>query len=179
MELREGCLTDLSHREFLTAADVVLVNNANGIFGPRSGDVPGTAPLDAHVAAIFAQLNPGARMVTFDPLLCLGRDVYDENSRRSNNGLDWSSDASFFVSEHRSIGSDAVSWSCKKEVVVYVYTRIEQSSTDGTAMFLCNNRQCKKGQTHGTPAVSEKTGLLQEECKYCGSKRVVKTRNAH
>lgn len=58
MELREGCLADLHHREFLTAADVVLVNNSNGIFGVRSGEFFGIVLLDSHVAGIFAQLKP-------------------------------------------------------------------------------------------------------------------------
>lgn len=118
-------------------------------------------------------------MVTFDPLLGLGRDVYDENSRRNRDGLDWSSAASFFISEQRTIGCNAVSWSFNKEVIVHLYTRIEQSSGTGTAVFLCGNNKCALGRDHATAAVSSETGLLCEDCAYCGSRRVVKTRFAN
>uniref|UniRef100_A0A7S4M4R7 Histone-lysine N-methyltransferase, H3 lysine-79 specific n=1 Tax=Odontella aurita TaxID=265563 RepID=A0A7S4M4R7_9STRA len=175
--LREGSLTDPAHREFMTAADVVLVNNSDDIFGVRSGDVEGRPTLDAHVGGILAMLKPGARMVAFHPLLCLGRGLSEENERRRRAKLDESLDASFFTVERRSIGRNAVSWSKTKEITVYLYRRVSQtgSADTGQALFLCSNKKCW-GNSVGTAALDEETGLLVEECVYCGTKRSVKTR---
>ena len=115
-------------------------------------------------------------MVTFYPLLSLGRSLSEENERRRKNGMEESLDASFFTCEYRSLGKDAVSWSYVKEINVYVYTRVKQTSTQGEAIFLRSNKKCSFGNCNGTAVVNEKTGLLRDECVYCGSKRTVKTR---
>ena len=175
LELRNGSLTDPKHREFMVQADVVLVNNAHDIFGVRSGDVAGRPTVDAHVAGIFAQLKPGAMMVTFFPLLALGSSLFEENDRRWKNGLRSSVDASFFTMERKILGENVVSWTTN-EVIVYLYTRVVQNSSDGSSLFLCGNQKCSFGNSHGTLAVDEKTGLLKEDCVYCGAKRIVKTR---
>eukprot|EP00957_Ditylum_brightwellii_P113119 8627335-Ditylum_brightwellii.AAC.1 len=112
------------------------------------------------------------------------------------NGMDISTDASFFTVEKRILGKNVVSWSATKTVEVFLYTRVKQSSSsrrendhansnggggggsthgDGTALFLCWNKECF-GSTNPTAAVCEKSGLLVESCVYCGSSRAMKTR---
>jgi len=196
IELREGSVTNPQNQSFLTTADVVLVNNSDGIFGVRSGDMEGKPTVDAYVAGIFAQLKPLSRLIAFHPLLGLGRSLEEENERRSMNGMDISTDASFFTVEKRILGKNVVSWSATKTVEVFLYTRVKQSSSsrrendhansnggggggsthgDGTALFLCWNKECF-GSTNPTAAVCEKSGLLVESCVYCGSSRAMKTR---
>lgn len=146
---------------------------AHDIFGTRSVDRDdGTPTLDTHVGSLFACMKPGTRMVTLHPLLCLGRSLLEENEKRSNNGLEESIDASFFLSEKRYLGKGSVSWS-DKDVCIYVYTRVHQSNPDGTAVFLCANLKCPWKSP--TVAVDE-NGLLQDTCIYCDTRRIVKTR---
>ena len=173
--LREASLTDPQYRSFMAEADVVLVNNSHGIFGVRSGDVEGKPTLDAYVGGIFAQLKPGARMVTFHPLLCLGRSLSMENERRRKAGMEESLHASFFTVEKMCIGTNVVSWSAVKEISVYLYKRVNQSDGAGAALFLCSNKRCW-GNINGTAAIDEHTGLLVDDCIYCGQRRTVMTR---
>lgn len=174
IEFREGCLKDPEHRQFISESDVVFVNNAHEIFGARSVADTGSATLDTHVGSLFGLMKPGARMVTLHPILCLGRSLTEENAKRRSLGLQESIDASFFLCEKHSLGIDAVNWTYK-EVWVYLYTRVHQSNSTGDAVFLCSNKKCCfKGCP--TAALSE-DGLIQDDCIYCGKKRIVRTRN--
>ena len=85
MELRKGSLTDSHHCPFVAEADVLLVNNAGHVFGVRSGNVQGKPTLDEYVGGIFAMTKPGTRMITFEPLQCLGRSLNEENGMQKKN----------------------------------------------------------------------------------------------
>jgi len=174
IEMREGSLTDIKNRQFMTEANVVLVNNANDIFGVRSGTPKGKPTLDEHVAGLFAMMKPGTKMVTFHPLLCLGRCLIEENEWRVTNNLPQSIDASFFTCEKYSIGQRVVHWT-DRDITVFLYTKVKQNSEDGVALFLCRDKKCQ-GSRHATPALNEKTGLLQYLCAFCGTPRTVNTR---
>merc|ERR1712194_268288 len=108
--LREGSLTDRANRQFMIEANVILVNNAGHVFGVRSGNVEGKPTLDEIVAGIFAMTKPGTRMVTFEPLVCLGRSLIEENRIRKRLDLNPSFDASFFTISKHNLGTKAVHW---------------------------------------------------------------------
>ena len=152
----------------MTDADVVLVNNAGHVFGVRSGQVEGKPTLDECVSGLFAMMKPGTRMVTFEPLLCLGRSLSDENDMRQNNNLPTSNNASFFTCSKHNIGEKSVGWT-DKEIFVYLYTRIRE------AVFLCCNPKCE-WSNFATAAVDETNGLLTHECVYCNTPRPKNTR---
>jgi len=170
--LKEASLTDPKVRSFMNEADVALVNNSNDIFGTRSGDVEGKPMLDAYVAGTFGMMKPGSRMVTLHPIF-LGRSLPEENERRKKFGMNACADASFFTYKRHTLGRDVVSWT-RKEIIVHCYTRVQQSSNDGTALFLCGNKTC--GWRGCATAAVNDDGLLIEECVYCETKRGVKTR---
>lgn len=152
----------------MTEADVALVNNACEIFAARSQSRSRNASLDDYIAAIFARMKPGSRMVTFYPLP-LGLSLTDANNRRKRAGKPWNANASFFEYRTENLGSSSVSWS-NKEVPVYVYTRVPNSSNSHAPeipMFTCENEKC---QTAGS-VLCEKTSLLVENCLVCGRKR--------
>jgi len=175
IELREGSLTDPRHEKFITEATVLLVNNANEIFGTRSGGSVHHHSLDDHVGALFAKTKPGTRMITLDPILSLGCDLAEENQRRRNKGQDENFDVSFFTCEKLSMGEDAVNWSYK-EITVWLYTRVKQSTGDGSAVFLCGNVKCP---WRGNPSAAvREDGFLREECVYCGMERQMSTRRS-
>ena len=95
-------------------------------------------------------MEPGSIMVTLHPLT-LGHSQDSANDLRSRHMLEESNLASFFHSETVTLGEarDVVSWSqggsCRNNIQVYVYTRLEQP-TENAAVFLCNNPNCTKAQ---------------------------------
>ena len=83
------------HWAYCTGATRVLVNNFNEIFGAR-GVKAGEKCLDDRVAAIFAAMKPGGRMLTLEPLRALGPSRDEANGLRKRRGLAESDDASYF-----------------------------------------------------------------------------------
>jgi len=167
IELREASLTDEKHRSFMIEVDVVLVNNAGHVFGVRSGNLEGKPTLDECVSGLFAMMKPGARMITFEPLLCLGRSLSDENDMRQKNNLPPSNNASFFTCSKHNIGEKSVGWT-DKEIYVHLYTRVRE------AVFLCCNPKC--GWNNCPTAAVDDKGNLIHSCVYCNESRSMNTR---
>ena len=76
-ELRQGNMRDEKHWDFLTKARdgghmKVFVNNFNDVMGRRSTETRDGPTLDDRICAIFAALQPGARMLTLNRMLALG-----------------------------------------------------------------------------------------------------------
>jgi len=171
VELRVGTLSDKQHFDFLTSVDVTLYNNAHGVFGHKTqkntSDL--TRPtLDAYVAKIFVSMKSGSKMVTLDPLLCLGRTLSEENAMRTQRGLEESLDASFFECTEHWLDGGSFTWSLPdSRVKVYVYTRVFQSSD--RALFLCSNPKCDAAKSCMPTAVLQADDgvLLNKDCIYC------------
>jgi hypothetical protein len=183
VDLLNSDLTSPDNAEFLSSSGdgrtvVALVNNFGGIFSCRSNKL-GQLALDDHVARLFAQMRPGSRMVTMEPLHALGMDLKKANQIREQRKLKASNDASFFEGpvEHvlKPFGAgsdkeDVASWT-GGEIKCYLYTRTRQSIMD--ACFLCSKQGC--------PGASEPTQIVRdlalvEECIYCDEPRLMNTR---
>ena len=154
---------------------MVFVNNFNEIFSARSVR-EGDRTLDDRVAAVFAQMKPGSRMLTLHKLVALGMTRDEVNDGRRSRRKRESDDASFFTfSEHTlqpkprewlSGLEDVVSWS-RLPIQAYLYERTRQSETH--ALFLCTNPKCEAGD-RPTAAVGD-DGLLVDCCVFCQTAR--------
>ena len=153
VHLKHGRLELPDSREFITnpgRRTKAFVNNFDGVFAERSSKPGQKYHLDHFIAGLFAVMEPGSIMVTLHPLT-LGHSLESANDLRSRHGLEKSDLASFFKVETVTLGEakDVVSWSQggsnRKPIQVWVYTRLEQPSTEN-AVFLCNNPKCEKAQ---------------------------------
>ena len=173
VDLRLGTFVGIEHRKFMLMANKIFVNNAEGTF---STVISGKRTLDSYLAGLFALARPGTIMVTIDRVLSLGRSLSEENEVRRRNGLQESPDASFFECTKKSLGCNAVSWSFVNEIIVFVHTRVHQSSKDGNALFLCSDKVCNRdrnGKMSRPTAVVQSTeeALLHNNCIYCEQRR--------
>jgi hypothetical protein len=99
---------------------VVFINNAEEVFAARSNQKDGGASLDSHLAALFANLRVGGRMVTLTDISC-----------HLSLSSPWFSRTSF------QSGTGAVSWgNGNKSVEVHVLTKLSDE-------WLCQNRRCE------------------------------------
>jgi hypothetical protein len=163
IDLLHGDFRDKEHLPFIVEADVALVNNAMEIFAGRSlAPVKGPS-MDDHIAGLFAKMKPGARMVTFEELP-LGLSLTEENEKRRERKRSYDSDASFFECETLSLGKDCVSWT-KSEIIVYMYTRVKNSSNTEVPMFICQKCDSKAS------VLCETTNLLIKTCANCNRQR--------
>lgn len=183
---------DLVHcKRKLVQADVAFVNNFNEIFGARGCSRYGPT-LDDHIAAIFAAMKPGSRLVSLEPLHALGMSLNEANAWRESRGLPPSPDASFFKhSIHRlepfkcewtrdDDGLESVaSWSNRNYIDAHLYVRTEQSAFQGQhAAFLCTGHTSCAGATEATRALDNDTLSLVTACVYCDAPRRACARRA-
>uniref|UniRef100_A0A7S3L1R3 Histone-lysine N-methyltransferase, H3 lysine-79 specific n=1 Tax=Amphora coffeiformis TaxID=265554 RepID=A0A7S3L1R3_9STRA len=152
VELKHGRLELPEYEEFIICRGrrtKAFVNNFDGVFAERSAKPGQNYHLDHFIAGLFAKMSPGSIMVTLHPLT-LGHSLESAKDLRSRHGLEESDLASFFHSRTVTLGEakDVVSWSAggsnRKPIQVWVYTRLEQPGTEGTAVFLCNNPKCER-----------------------------------
>ncbi len=162
---RQGDFKDFwQHLDFITTANKVFVNNAEGVFASRSNEKGGKM-VDDYVASFFGRMKPNTIMVTCYEIFSLGNSIKDENELRAEKGLPPSSDASFFECEVHDIGDDATTWG--GDLKVWVYKRASSNT------FLCSDVNCPEG-----------TNILQDgemfdlvdTCIYCGKNRSRRTR---
>ena len=78
--------------DFLTKAEEgghmkVFVNNFTEVMGRRSTETRDGPTLDDRICAIFAALQPGARMLTLNRMLALGPSRAEANQVRARRGL--------------------------------------------------------------------------------------------
>lgn len=184
---------DLVHcKRQLIQADVALVNNFNEIFGARGCYGRSGPTLDDDIAAIFAAMKPGSRMVSLEPLHALGMSLNEANAWRESRGLPPSPDASFFThSVHRlepfpcewtrdDDGLESVaSWSNRNYIDAHLYVRTEQSAFQGQhAAFLCTGHSSCAGTTEATQALEPEGLSLVTACVYCDAPRRACARRA-
>ena len=172
--------------DFLTKAKEgghmkVFVNNFNDVMGRRSTETRDGPTLDDRICALFAAMQPGARMLTLNRMLALGPSRDEANQQREQRGLATSDDASFF--SYRTVmlepkarpwapdGEDVVSWS-GLPIEAHVYERLGgQSLPGGAAAFLCSARGCQMGNHSATAVLDDESHELVTECVYCGEER--------
>ena len=188
--LRCGNMRDERHWDFLTKARdgghmKVFVNNFNDVMGHRSTETRDGPTLDDRICAIFAAMQPGARMLTLHRMLALGPSRDEANQVRERRGLPPSADASFFSYRKVTLtpqpwpwapeGEDVVSWG-GSAIEAHVYERLGgQSLPGGAAAFLCSARGCQMGN-HSATAVLDDERRVVTECVYCGEERQRATR---
>ena len=156
----------------------VFVNNFADVMSHRSTENGPT--LDDRICAIFAALQPGARMLTLNRMLALGPSRDEANQVRERRGLARSDDASFF--SYRSVtlepkarpwapdGEDVVSWS-GLPIEAHVYERLGGQSLPGAAAaFLCSAKGCP-GNALATAVLDDESHELVTECVICGEPR--------
>ena len=176
--------------DFLTKAKEgghmkVFVNNFADVMGRRSTETRDGPTLDDRICAIFAALQPGARMLTLNRMLALGPSRDEANQVRERRGLAPSADASFF--SYRTVtltpqprpwapeGEDVVSWS-GLPIEAYVYERLGGQSLPGAAAaFLCSAKDCP-GNALATAVLGDESHELVTECVICGEPRQRATR---
>jgi len=148
IDLRLGQLEDPEHREFLTKnVTRAYVNNFNGVFAERSTKNGQKWFLDDYIAGLFAEMKPGAIMITFHPL-SLGLDKDQALALRRKHGLNASENASFYSFEKVFLGKayKTVKWNQRSgnqnDINVYKYRRLAQPHGED-AVFLCSNPQCE------------------------------------
>ena len=140
---------------------------------------------DDRICAIFAALQPGARMLTLNRMLALGPSRDEANEVRERRGLAPSADASFF--SYRTVtltpqprpwapeGEDVVSWS-GLPIEAHVYERLGGQSLPGAAAaFLCSAKDCP-GNALATAVLDDESHELVTECVICGEPRQRATR---
>ena len=182
-ELRWGNMRDEQWWDFLTKAREgghmkVFVNNFADVMSHRSTENGPT--LDDRICAIFAALQPGARMLTLNRMLALGPSRDEANQVRERRGLARSDDASFF--SYRTVtlepkarpwapdGEDVVSWS-GLPIEAHVYERLGGQSLPGAAAaFLCSAKGCP-GNALATAVLDDESHELVTECVICGEPR--------
>ena len=188
VRLEQGNLRSSDHRDFLTSADVIFVNNAEGIFAARNEDKSNLLSLDSHISYLFALSRPGTVLVTLHPLTMLGQPLSKANALRKKRGLPEHPDASFFEyrQEIMKIGRrEGLSWASERskvdnkaadDFIIHFYTRTTQSSC--TPFFLCGKPACMGSITPTVAVRSESNGSerLADACFYCGEKRLFSTR---
>ena len=158
----------------------VFVNNFNDVMGRRSTETRDGPTLDDRICAIFAAMQPGARMLTLNRMLALGPSRDQANAVREQRGLEPSADASFF--SYRTVmlepkarpwapdGEDVVSWS-GLPIEAHVYERLGGQSLPGAAAaFLCSAKDCP-GNALATAVLDDESHELVTECVYCGEER--------
>ena len=163
----------------------VFVNNFNDVMGRRSTETRDGPTLDDRICAIFAALEPGARMLTLNRMLALGPSRDEANQVRERRGLPPSADASFF--SYRTVmlepkarpwapdGEDVVSWS-GLPIEAHVYERLGGQSLPGAAAaFLCSAKDCP-GNALATAVLGDESHELVTECVICGEPRQRATR---
>ena len=171
--------------DFLTKAEEgghmkVFVNNFAEVMGRRSTETRDGPTLDDRICAIFAALQPGARMLTLNRMLALGPSRDQANAVREQRGLAPSADASFF--SYRTVmlepkarpwapdGEDVVSWS-GLPIEAHVYERLGGQSLPGAAAaFLCSAKGCP-GNALATAVLDDESHELVTECVICGEPR--------
>jgi hypothetical protein len=123
------------------------MNNFDANFADKAN--PGKEPktnelyVDNYAAANFADLKPGARMMTLHPLP-LGCSKSETNKKRAMHDLPQSDYASFFEMTVHDLGpaNELVSWGGKDDVITaYLYTRVAQPGCP-KSVFLCSNYCC-------------------------------------
>lgn len=162
---RQGDFKDFwQHLDFITTANKVFVNNAEGVFASRSNEKGGKM-CDDYIASFFGRMKPNTIMVTCYEIFSLGNSIKDENDLRAEKGLPPSSDASFFECEVYDIGDDATTWG--GELKVWVYKRASSNT------FLCSDVNCPEG----TNILRDGEMFdLVDTCIYCGKNRSRRTR---
>jgi len=194
-DLREGTFTDPSLLDFIQQCNVILVNNANGCFGPRCNHTV-TQSLDDYLGAIFASMRPNTQMVTLDQIMRLGRDVHQENElRKKFDCFLPRPDASFFTCQTFDLGPNTTSWAPTKHLTVYLYTRVGQDPNfndrkfeflalgDNPSKFLCHNPDCWKNNNNEeafsivVEVGSDNVVRWNDECVYCKKRRLPITRS--
>ena len=189
-KLQWGNMRDEQWWDFLTKAKEgghmkVFVNNFNDVMGHRSTETRDGPTLDDRICAIFAAMQPGARMLTLHRMLALGPSRDEANQVRERRGLPPSADASFFSYRKVTLtpqpwpwapeGEDVVSWG-GSAIEAHVYERLGgQSLPGGAAAFLCSARGCQMGNSSAT-AVLDDERCVVTECVYCGEERQRATR---
>ncbi|CAH0373245.1 unnamed protein product [Pelagomonas calceolata] len=184
--LEWGNMRDEQWWDFLTKAEEgghmkVFVNNFNDVMGHRSTETRDGPTLDDRICAIFAAMQPGARMLTLNRMLALGPSRDQANAVREQRGLEPSADASFFSERKVTLtpqpwpwapeGEDVVSWG-GSAIEAYVYERLGgQSLPGGAAAFLCSARGCQMGNHSATAVLDDESHELVTECVYCGEER--------
>jgi hypothetical protein len=131
----------------------VLVNNFADVMSSRSQPKRIGDTVDAKIAALFANMKPGAVMVTLAPIDDLGATNTEVLEERRKQGLVTPAasklNASFFEMEELDLGptNKCVSWSQDggktDPLKVYKYTRLSQSDDSRKPVTLCAKRHCK------------------------------------
>jgi hypothetical protein len=141
-KLLNGNLADPTHRRFLTdEVDLMFCNNFRDVMNDRSNLMKVDRCVDDHIAALFTQLKPGAKLVTLDPIhQRLAPSIRSMNKIREKNKMQCSDNASFYEIEEVEHpcgvkGVDNFSYSTNP-FKFYIYTRI------GPATFLCADPSC-------------------------------------
>jgi hypothetical protein len=158
--LRHGRLEVPEHRTFLTNPEGVtkaFLDNFNGVFADRSAKLRQRYTLDQYNAGLFALMKPGSMLVALHKL-DLGPTYLEANTYRKRHNLANQDNilASFYALEEFSFGPacNAVTWSqgggCTDAIIGYKYTRLNQKTPEGKAVFLCCNRDCDIARA-GTP----------------------------
>ena len=104
-------------------------------------------------------------MVTFSSLP-LGHSLTDANNKREKKGKQHNQNASFFECRTESLGRLSASWT-NNEMIVYIYTRAENSFHSRDPMFICD--QCEKVDC----VLCKKTRMLIKNCCKCKKNRPV------
>ena len=178
---KQGDFSDLDNLEFITSANKVFVNNAEGIFSHREdtctnkkrncSEIDGRK-LDDFIATLFAKMKPNTIMITLDQIASLGRSVDEENKHRVNIGLTESPNASFFQCYREHVGNCAKTWGGDlSDLYVWVYTRTDSEG------FLCSDTKCL-GKENPTCVIQPCGFHLIDTCIYC-SKSVRKPPSRH
>lgn len=151
------------------------VNNYNGVFGDKSAKPTDKIYLDHFVGGLLALMRPGSIMVTLHKLP-LGPSLEDANMYRKKHHFEERPDASFFSLEELELGraNEITSWSHqsgKKEIITaYKYTRVDQGTTNGEAVFYCCNKACPLWNgaqpviqeiQHNGPKIVARTGCME------------------
>ena len=132
VELRNGQLQEVKHRNFLTESGKhvmkVFCNNDGNVFGARSAL---QAPyLNDFVAGLFASMKEGSKIVTFDPLTFQVGPLDDVNKERNKFKMKTSEHSSFYTMERKVLGpqNQCLSWSeggvNDSQMTMFVYTRV-------------------------------------------------------
>ena len=116
----------------------VFVNNFNDVMGHRSTETRDGPTLDDRICAIFAALQPGARMLTLNRMLALGPSRDQANAVREQRGLEPSADASFFSYRTVMLEPKARPWAPEGEdVVSWSGSPSKRTSTSASAARAC------------------------------------------
>ncbi|GMI49834.1 hypothetical protein ScalyP_jg669 [Parmales sp. scaly parma] len=155
--------------DYITTADVILVNNFNGIFAERSGL---KITPNSRIAPLFAQMKPGARLVCMDRITELGNSRSAMNVERKKKDLRPSFKSTFFETAEFTLPSGSVSWG-NKTIDITIYTRVVQWPGIGineSATFCCGNGKCQSSsQSAVVPIENDELGrfVMNLRCNQC------------